>query len=74
MLRRFSEKYNFNREINDPRISREKILLPITSFGEPDYAFMEQYAKNIYRKKIEEYLDYLGVVKAGLQGCTDNEP
>lgn len=49
------------------RLSKKKILLPVTSSGEPDYAFMEQYAKNIYRKKIEEYLDYLGVVKASLQ-------
>ena len=29
MLNRLSEKYNFNREINDSRISREKVMLPV---------------------------------------------
>tara|TARA_B110000977_G_scaffold80356_1_gene107602 strand:- start:335 stop:721 length:387 start_codon:yes stop_codon:yes gene_type:complete len=44
---RYSEKYNFNREINDTRLSREKIILPVTSQGKPDYQYMEQYIKNI---------------------------
>ena len=29
ILNRLSQKYNFNREINDNRISRERILLPV---------------------------------------------
>lgn len=59
MLNRLSEKYNFNREINDSRISREKILLPITEEGEPDYDYMEQYAKNMMIRKYQQYLDYI---------------
>lgn len=55
----FSKKYNFNREINDKRISREKILLPINDNEEPDYEYMEQYSKNLMHKKIKQYLDYL---------------
>ncbi|MBQ0084065.1 MAG: restriction endonuclease subunit S [Clostridiales bacterium] len=58
MLNRLSEKYNFNREINDSRISREKILLPITEAGEPDYDYMEQYVKNMIIQKYQQYLDY----------------
>jgi hypothetical protein len=54
-----SKKYNFNREINDKRISREKILLPVNEKEEPDYEYMEQYAKNLMHKKITQYLDYL---------------
>lgn len=38
MTNRWSQKYNFNREINDLRISREKISLPVNNNGEPDYA------------------------------------
>ena len=47
MLNRLSTKYNFNREINDKRIKREKILLPLNDKGEIDYEYMEQYVKNI---------------------------
>jgi hypothetical protein len=59
LTNRFSGKYNFNREINDFRISREKILLPINSKYEPDYKYMEQYIKNIKYRKIKQYLNYL---------------
>lgn len=59
LTNRFSEKYNFNREINDARISREKIMLPINEKNEPDFEYMEQYMKNITYKKINQYLTYL---------------
>ncbi|EPZ58997.1 type I restriction modification DNA specificity domain protein [[Clostridium] sordellii ATCC 9714] len=52
---RLSGKYNFNREINDKRISREKIVLPINKLGNPDYEYMEQYIKNIMIDKYEQY-------------------
>ena len=59
MLNRLSEKYNFNREINDDRIRREKVFLPVNSNGEPDYKFMEDYMKYLEQKKLLEYLDYI---------------
>ncbi len=58
LLNRLSQKYNFNREINDKRISNEIIILPITSDGSPDYAYMEQYTKNLMLEKYYEYLNY----------------
>ena len=58
LLNRLSQKYNFNREINDKRISNEIIILPITSHGKPDYIYMEQYTKNLMLRKYCEYLDY----------------
>ena len=61
MTNRFSEKYNFNREINDFRISREKILLPVNEENKPDYKFMEQYIINLEYKKIKQYLNFLGL-------------
>ncbi|WP_285946274.1 restriction endonuclease subunit S [Thomasclavelia cocleata] len=59
MTSRLSQKYNFNREINDKRISREIILLPLDDEGVPDYEYMEQYSKNLICKKIRNYLDYV---------------
>lgn len=59
MINRFHEKYNFNREINETRILREKILLPVDKQGNPDYDYMEKYAKKIMLQKYRQYLDYI---------------
>lgn len=47
IINRLSEKYSFNREINDERIKREKLLLPATDKGEIDFAFMSAFMKDI---------------------------
>jgi hypothetical protein len=59
MVSKISKKYNFNREINDKRIKREKIMLPVNDEGEPDYEYMEQYMKNIISIKYKKYLQYI---------------
>lgn len=58
IIRRLEEKYSFNREINDKRIQREKILLPVNSDGLPDWQFMEDFMKEIERNKISAILNY----------------
>lgn len=50
-------KYGFNREINDKRIKREKLLLPITKWGTPDYEYMENTMKYIELKQIRLWLE-----------------
>ncbi len=52
------EKYNYGYKMGTGRLKRQKIMLPITQNGQPDYAFMEQYIKNIDYKKRKQYLDY----------------
>lgn len=52
MMSRLSEKYSFNREINDFRIKRESVLLP-TKNNQPDYEFMEQYMKRKENEVLE---------------------
>lgn len=49
LINRLSEKYSFNREINDERIKREKLLLPVTDAGEIDFQFMSSFMKQIER-------------------------
>ena len=56
MLGRLSEKYNFNREINDKRILREKIILPINENQEPDFEYMERFVKYHMKKQYNRYL------------------
>lgn len=57
LIQRLEEKYNFNREINDSRINKEKIILPIDSSGQPDYNYMEQYVKNVISEIKMRYLN-----------------
>jgi len=52
------EKYSFNREINDKRIQREKILLPVNSDGLPDWRFMEDFMKQIERDKMSPRVNF----------------
>lgn len=53
------EKYNYGYKMGTARLKRQKIMLPISEDGKPDWQFMEQYIKNLYCKKLKEYLDYL---------------
>lgn len=59
MVSRLQEKYSFNREINDLRINREKVLLPVDEDGQPDYAFMEEYIKEREQQLIQEYIAHV---------------
>ena len=43
MAQRLEEKYSFNREINETRINREKIMLPAAPSGLPDWQLMHSY-------------------------------
>ena len=68
-INRLNEKYSFNREINDERIKREKILLPKTKEGKPDFAFMEKVMKSLksstYAKVIRYYQNRLNSTNWG---------
>lgn len=57
LIQRLEEKYNFNREINDSRINTERIILPIDSSGQPDYIYMEKYARNLFLKIKMQYFN-----------------
>lgn len=59
IISRLSEKYSFNREINDLRISRERLMLPIKVDGTPDWAFMEAYMKQVEEEHLSEVLPKL---------------
>ena len=45
VISRLAEKYSYNREINNLRIKREKILLPVKKDGNIDYNFMQDYVQ-----------------------------
>lgn len=45
--------------ISNPRAKRLRIMLPVTDTGEPDYAYMEQYSKNMMLRKYQQYLEFI---------------
>ena len=61
MLNRLSEKYNFNREINDSRISREKIFLPVDESGNPCWLLIENYMRDAVLRNTKSM--YLSIIK-----------
>lgn len=58
IINRLSEKYSFNREINDERIKREKLLLPIDNKGEIDFAFMSDFMREVEKDILGTTLKY----------------
>ncbi len=52
-------KYTYGHMGNKNNIKRERIMLPVSDRGEPDYAYMEQYTKNIMARKYRQYLSFL---------------
>lgn len=72
IINRLSEKYSFNREINDERIKREKLLLPCTSNGEIDFAFMSAFMKdveqNILNTTLKVFKDRVNINKPQMGG------
>lgn len=59
IIKRLEEKYSFNREINDKRISREKIFLPIDKNGNPHWEYMSNFMKKLEKESIEKVLEYI---------------
>ena len=57
--KRFDGKYSFANMCSKKRLEREKILLPTTPQGDPDYEFMENYIKELMSKKRQKYIEYV---------------
>lgn len=59
MILKQKQKYMYGYKFCESRMTRQKIMLPVDSKGEPDYKFMEDYMKYLEQKKLLEYLDYI---------------
>lgn len=59
IIKRLEDKYSFNREINDKRIRREKIILPIDKFGKPNWDYMSKFMQKIEAEKLDKALEYI---------------
>lgn len=52
-------KYCYGYKFNERRMLRQKLMLPVDDAGEPDYEYMEQYARNMALRKYRQYLKFL---------------
>ncbi len=52
-------KASYGYLFNGNRLKNAIVLLPVTSQGEPDYAYMDRYVENIMLKQYEAYLKYV---------------
>ena len=52
-------KFSYGYKFNEQRMLKQKLMLPIDETGNPDYAYMEQYAKNEMIQKYNQYLNYI---------------
>lgn len=59
IIKRLESKYSFNREINDTRILREKIILPIDRDGNPHWEYMSKFIQNLEVKSIKNIVRYI---------------
>ena len=48
-------KFMYAYKFNEQRMNRQTVKVPITPNGEPDYAFMENYTRNLMLKKYKKY-------------------
>lgn len=58
-VRQTCSKYTYGHMGNKDGIKRERIMLPVTDGGRPDYEYMEQYVKNMMLHKYEQYLGFI---------------
>lgn len=52
-------KYSYGYKFKEKRMQRQKLMLPVSDDGKPDYEYMEQYAKNMMLRKYEQYLAFI---------------
>lgn len=63
--------FNFNREINDDRIKKMQMMLPVTDDGEPDYDYMSDYVREYKETMLAKYRNYAEKRIAEIGGYID---
>lgn len=59
MIQQTCSKYSYGHMGNKDSIKRERVMLPVDDDGKPDYAYMEQYVKNVMLRKYKQYLAFI---------------
>lgn len=57
-------KYSHGYKRNKEHLAGDRVMLPVTDYGNPDYEYMEQYARNMMIRKYHQYRTFLDTKKA----------
>ncbi|MBE8954321.1 MAG: N-6 DNA methylase [Quinella sp. 2Q5] len=63
-------KYTYGYKFNETRMRRQKILLPVTDGGAPDFDYMAAYVANIEEHILQRYCDYADKLSVSGGGIT----
>lgn len=58
-LEKQKHNFGFNREVNENRLKRLRLMLPINVQGQPDYQFMVDYVRELFHQKQNNVLQYI---------------
>ena len=65
-LRVHKEKYSYSFTINSTRLKKQKILLPVTEDGAPDFEYMAAYVRDIEEHILQRYREIIDALGGGL--------
>lgn len=57
-LEKQKHNFSFNREVNEARLKRLRIVLPVNAMNQPDYAFMSDYVDQQKKQLQSKYVIY----------------
>ena len=60
-IKQQKDKYNYGYKFNEARMRRQKILLPVTDDGSPDYEFMENYMRRVEAEQLKQYREFVSI-------------
>lgn len=58
-LEKQKHNFGFNREVNEARLKRLRLMLPVNEQGKPDFKFMADYVRERLSQKRQSCLDYV---------------
>jgi len=59
LIKNFSSKYSYGNQLSMRLLKRQRIMLPIKKDNSPDWVFMENRGKEIYRQSLDHLSDYI---------------
>ena len=63
------EKYSHGYKRNQQHLRGDRVMLPVTESGKPDYQYMETIGRQMMMDKYSQYLAFLGRVEEGTLLC-----
>ena len=57
------DKFSHGYSLNNLRLSKQRIMLPVDTYGNPNWQYMEDYVKRLELEQIENILEYIYIYR-----------